>query len=198
VAIILARKYVWNSPSCPSNHYWTVPAAWMGATSSWKTAFLFGNNVWIIGCTWLRNVSKCCLPVIWTWMVIMDPIECCFTILLPKPSQNLPHISHCWNGAFRIVGHLGCSRNVKSSWYNSVKDDSSDYTTHAFPVVWCPGIMVVTPSFTHLNITCSNQRFNNCSPTVDVGFVKLTLRRTVFMETGFSRWIFISAVTCVQ
>jgi hypothetical protein len=32
----------------------------------------------------------------------------------------------------------------------------------------------VTPSFTHLSITFSNQRFSNCSPTVDVGFVKLT------------------------
>jgi hypothetical protein len=32
--------------------------------------------------------------------------------------------------------------------------------------------MVVTPSFTHLNITFSNERFRNCSTTVDVGFVK--------------------------
>jgi hypothetical protein len=37
------------------------------------------------------------------------------------------------------------------------------------------GFMVVTPSFTQLNITFSNQRFSNCNPTVDVGFVKLTL-----------------------
>jgi hypothetical protein len=35
--------------------------------------------------------------------------------------------------------------------------------------------MVVTPSFTHQSITFSNQRFSNLSPTVDVGFVKLTL-----------------------
>jgi hypothetical protein len=34
--------------------------------------------------------------------------------------------------------------------------------------------MVVTPSFTHLSVTFSNQRFSNCNPTVDVGFVKLT------------------------
>jgi hypothetical protein len=40
--------------------------------------------------------------------------------------------------------------------------------------IWCPGFMVVTPSFTHLCIIISNQRFSNCSPTVDVGFVKLT------------------------
>jgi hypothetical protein len=55
-----------------------------------------------------------------------------------------------------------------------VKDDSSGHTTCAFPGVLCPGFMVVTPSFTHLNITFSNQRFSNCSHTVDAGFVKLT------------------------
>jgi hypothetical protein len=59
----------------------------------------------------------------------------------------------------------------------------------AFPVVWCPGFMAVTPSFTHLSITFSNRRFSNCGPTGDVGFVR------VFMETGSSRWIFNSCVT---
>jgi hypothetical protein len=54
-----------------------------------------------------------------------------------------------------------------------VKDDSSDHIKRAFPVVRCSDFMVVTPSFTHLIITFSDQRFSNCSPTVDVGFVKL-------------------------
>jgi hypothetical protein len=54
-----------------------------------------------------------------------------------------------------------------------VKDDSSDHITRAFSVVWYSGFMVMTPSFTHLSITFSNQRFSNCSPTVDVGMVKL-------------------------
>jgi hypothetical protein len=35
----------WSSPLCFSNHNWIVPAVWMGALSSWKTAALFGNNV---------------------------------------------------------------------------------------------------------------------------------------------------------
>jgi hypothetical protein len=35
--------------------------------------------------------------------------------------------------------------------------------------------MVMTPSFMHLSVTFSNQRFSNCSPTMDVGFVELTL-----------------------
>jgi hypothetical protein len=56
---------------------------------------------------------------------------------------------------------------------NRVKDDPLTIS-RAFPVVWCPGFVVVTPSFTHLSITFSNQRFINCSRTVDVGFVKLT------------------------
>jgi hypothetical protein len=32
--------------------------------------------------------------------------------------------------------------------------------------------MVVTPPFTHLSITFSNQKFSNCCPTVDVEFLK--------------------------
>jgi hypothetical protein len=31
-----------------------------------------------------------------------------------------------------------------------------------------------TPLFMHLNVTFSNQRFGSRSPTVDVGYVKLT------------------------
>jgi hypothetical protein len=57
---------------------------------------------------------------------------------------------------------------------NSMKDNSYDHNTHAFPVVRCPSFMVKTPPFTHLSITFSNQRFRNFSPTVDVGFVNLT------------------------
>jgi hypothetical protein len=54
-----------------------------------------------------------------------------------------------------------------------MKDSSSDHVMHMFPVGCCPGFMVVTPSFMHLSITFSNQRFSNCSPIVGVGFVKL-------------------------
>jgi hypothetical protein len=66
-----------------------------------------------------------------------------------------------------------------------------------FPVVSCTGFMVVTPSSTHLSITLSSPRFGNCSPKVDVGFVKLTsdsfCRNRVFkMNIQFCR-----PVTCV-
>jgi hypothetical protein len=40
---------------------------WMGALSSWKTTLLFWNNVWIIGCTWLPNLSTHSLAVMRPW-----------------------------------------------------------------------------------------------------------------------------------
>jgi hypothetical protein len=81
---------------------------------------------------------------------------------------------HCLNQAFRIVAYLIVFRTqTLPDVGNSVKDDSSHHITRVFPIVWCPGFMVVTPSFTRLSITFSNQRINNCSPSVDVGFVKL-------------------------
>jgi hypothetical protein len=54
----------WSSPSCSSNHDSTVLAVWMGGLSSCKTASLFGNNIWIMGCTWLPNLSMYSLAII--------------------------------------------------------------------------------------------------------------------------------------
>jgi hypothetical protein len=82
----------WSSPSCSSNHDWTVRAVWMGTVVFLKTASLFGNNVWIMGCTWLPNLSTYSLAAILPWRVIMGQTEYCITILLPKPSQNLPRV----------------------------------------------------------------------------------------------------------
>jgi hypothetical protein len=67
---------------------------WMGALSSWKTA-LFGNNIWIMECTWLPNLSTYSLAVIRPWWVIMGQTEYCSTILPPKPSHNLSGIPDC-------------------------------------------------------------------------------------------------------
>jgi hypothetical protein len=50
--------------------------------------------------------------------------------------------------------------------------------------------LVVKTSFMHLSITFSNQRFSNCSPTVDAGFVKLT------SDSFCGKRVFSSAVTC--
>jgi hypothetical protein len=81
----------------------------IGAFFSWKTASSFGN-VWIMGCTWLPNLSTYSLAVIQPWKVIMGPTEYCTTILVPKPSQNLLHVS------LLEPGFLGCSQDVNSSW----------------------------------------------------------------------------------
>jgi hypothetical protein len=98
------------------------------------------------------------------------PRYCCLNHHITSP------MFHCWNQAFRTVGFLGCSPNKNSSGCREQHGDgSSDHIVHTFPVVWCPGFMVVTPSFTHLSITLSNHRFSNCSLTVNVGFVKLML-----------------------
>jgi hypothetical protein len=82
----------WSSPLCSPNHDRTVSAVWLGALSSCKTASLFRYNVWIIGCTWLPNLSTYSLAIIRPWRIIMGPREYCTTILLPKPSQNLPRV----------------------------------------------------------------------------------------------------------
>jgi hypothetical protein len=98
------------------------------------------------------------------------PWYCC-----PDHHRTAPMFK-CWNEAFQIVGFLVCSPNVNYSWLgNGMKDDSSDHIRHAFPVIWCPGCTLMTPAFTHLSVTFTNQRIINCSPTMDVGFVKLTL-----------------------
>jgi hypothetical protein len=61
--------------------------------SSWKTASLFRNNIWIMGCTWLPNLSMYSLVVIRPWRVIMGPTKYRTTIPLPKPSENLSRVS---------------------------------------------------------------------------------------------------------
>jgi hypothetical protein len=65
-------------------------------------------------------------------------------------------VFHFWNQAFRIVGFLGCTPNVKSSWCREQHEGRTIGPHHAFSVIWCPGFMVVTPSFKHLKFTFSN------------------------------------------
>jgi hypothetical protein len=79
-----------SSFSCSSNHEWMVRAVWMMALLSWKTASLLGNNVWIMGCIWLPNLSINSLAINQPWWVIIGPTGYCTTTLLPKPSQNWP------------------------------------------------------------------------------------------------------------
>jgi hypothetical protein len=138
-------------------------------------ASLFRNNLRIMGCMWLANLSMYSLAVIQPRRVIMGPTEYYTMISLPKPSQNLPCVSLLEPGN-PAVGFLGCSPNINSSWCREHREGRLiDHITCAFPIVWCPSFMVVIPLFTHLRIT-----FSNCSPTVDVGFVKLTSENMFF------------------
>jgi hypothetical protein len=63
---------------------------------------------------------------------------------------------HYWNQAFRIVGFLGCSPNVNSSWYKEQCEGWLIWPYHMFPLVWYASFMVMTPLFTHLSITFGN------------------------------------------
>jgi hypothetical protein len=82
---------------------------------------------------------------------------------------------YCWNQAFQIVGFLGCSPNVNSSCCREQNEGLIwPYYVHLFAVMWCPCVMVLTPSSVPLSITSCNQRFRSCSPTGDPGFVKIT------------------------
>jgi hypothetical protein len=149
-------------------------SSWLNWTlSSRETASMLGYNFWIIGYTWLPNLSTYSLTVFRPWRVIMRLIEYCSIILLPESSQNHP-VFHCWNQAFRSVDFLGWSPNAKSSRCRGSVKESYDHIKHTFPVAWHPGFIVVTPSFTYVSITLNNQRISSCSPTVDVGFLKLT------------------------
>jgi hypothetical protein len=61
---------------------------------SWKTAPLFRNNVWIVGCTWLSNLSMYVysLAVIWPSRAIMGtvPWYC-------SPNHyRTSSMFHCW------------------------------------------------------------------------------------------------------
>jgi hypothetical protein len=131
---------------------------WMGALSTWRTVSLFGNNVWIMGCTWLPNMSTYFLAVIHPWRVIMGPTEYCTTILLPKPSQNLPHVSLLELSILDFRLHW-VYPNVDCTWCRE---------QHEGWLIWPYHIRVScclmsrfygydwTPSFMHLSIIFSN------------------------------------------
>jgi hypothetical protein len=91
------------------------------------------------------------------------PWYCC-----PNHHRTSPMFC-CWNQAFWILGFLGCSPNVNSYWCRERREGWLIWPYHAC-VSSC---LILTPSFTHLSITFSNQRFSNCNPTVDVRFFKL-------------------------
>ena len=79
-----------------------------------------------------------------------------------------------WNHAFRTIGFLGCFPNRNPAWCWE-QHGWLTWSYHIFPINRCPGFMTITPSLLPFSIVLSTQRFSNCSSTVDVGFVKLSL-----------------------
>jgi len=96
---------------------------------------------------------------------------------------------HSWNQAFRIIDVLG-----RSAWCGEQHEGRLVWPCYVFPVIRRPGFMIAILSFTLFSFVFSNQRFNNCSSTVDVGFVKLT--SDCCEETGSSWWMLSFDVTC--
>ena len=43
---------------------------------------------------------------------------------------------------------------------------------YIFPSIRWPGFVIITPSFSPFSAVFSNQKFSNCSSTMDIGFVK--------------------------
>jgi hypothetical protein len=72
---------------------------WRGAMSSWKTATLFGNNIWIMGCSCLPNLLRHSLAVIRPWRVIMEPTDYRDTVV-----QTITEPPPCFNDVTRHPG----------------------------------------------------------------------------------------------
>jgi hypothetical protein len=102
----------------------------MGVFSSWKTASFFGNNFWIIGWTWLPSCqSTLCSNSAMkgnngTHRILYHDIAA-QTITEPCP------VFQYWNQAFRIVGYLGCSPNISSSWCREQREGRLIWTYDA-------------------------------------------------------------------
>jgi hypothetical protein len=112
----------------------------------------------------------------------------------PNHHRTSP-VFHCWNYAFRTVGFLVCSPNASlRDVADSLKEDSTDHITRAFPVVWCPGFM---SWHHHLDIWALLSAIWGFAIAALLWVLDLwSSRQTVFMETRSSRWIFSSAVIC--
>ena len=113
---------------CTSNQDWKLLAVCMGVLSSWKSAWLLGNNTWTIGCIWLPKMSTQSLAVIRPFRVSTGPAE--YYILLPKSSQICFHVAQLEPGI----------QDYRFSWVTSKHK---------------PGLMLWTTwRMTHLTILC--------------------------------------------
>jgi hypothetical protein len=159
--------------------------------SSWKTASLFGNNVWITGCTWLPSLSTHSLAV----RVIMMPTDY-HDVAAQTITEPLPFFSVGTRQAFRIVGFLCCSQNLNSSWCREQSEERLIWPYHARV---CSCLM---PRFYGRNtiIYATEHYFQEWEVQQLMPYCGCWIceahYRTVCVETGPLRWILIrSAVT---
>jgi hypothetical protein len=108
--------------------------------------------------------------------------------MLPKPSYNLPR--YCWNQSFWIVGFLGRSPNVNSSWCREKREGWLIWPYHArVSSFLLTRFIVVTSSFTHQSITFSNQKLSIAAlPWILDLWSSCHVGQLSW--TGSSRWLF--------
>jgi hypothetical protein len=167
----------------------------MGALSCWKTASLLGNNVWIMGCNWLPNMSTYFLTVVRPWRMIWDqriPRHCCPNHHRTSPP---PHFS------LLEFGFSDCRLPwVFSKCKLFLMEGTTWRTTHLtitrarfqlshVHVLW---------SWHHGLLNWALLSVIRCLATAALPWMLdwWTSHRTVFVRTKTSRWIFSSSVTC--
>jgi len=97
----------------------------------------------------------------------------------PSPLTVLLQLNFRYQVQMTVV-----SPDAHPSSYSSVA--TTLYPTLVLPIIRWPGFAIITPSFPPFSAVFCNQRFHNCSSTMNVAFVKLS---------SSSRWIWNSAVT---
>ena len=82
---------------------------------------------------------------------------------------------HSWNQAFRIICFLGWCPNINPAWWWEQCEGWPIWQNYVFPIIRWPDVVIITSSFPPFSAVFSNQRFSNCSTTMNVvGFVKLS------------------------
>jgi len=80
-------------------------------TVNLEKVIIIRNNIWIIGCTWLTKIyhliagSNSTIPS--NYGTSRIPRYCC-----PYHYRSIS-MFHLWNQAFRIIGYLGHTPNIK-------------------------------------------------------------------------------------
>ena len=91
-----------------------------------------------------------------------------------------------------MLGFFGRSPKLNPAWCWEQRGRRLTWSCYEFPVIRHPGFMIIRPCSTSISVDFSNQRFSNWA--VPWMFDLWSSCRTVFVETGSSRWILSSTV----